>query len=64
MASSQTEVAGRHFINDNEQRDEPDRPENILGHCCTPNRLCRPAVYAFSGDPAIIVDGVLILLVN
>ena len=36
IASPQTEVAGGHSINGNEQRDKPDRPENILDHCCTP----------------------------
>jgi hypothetical protein len=63
VASPQTEVAGSHSENDDEQHDEPDRPKNVLGHCCTPNRAAL-AGYAFSRDPAIVVDGVLTLLVN
>ena len=30
-----------------EQRDQPERPENILGHCCTPNWPCCPTMYAW-----------------
>src|SRR3984957_3103918 len=37
-ASPQAEVAGGHSVNADEQRDEPERPENILGHCFLPNR--------------------------
>jgi hypothetical protein len=33
VASPQTEVAGGHSENGDEQRDEPERPENIFGHC-------------------------------
>jgi hypothetical protein len=32
-ASPQAEVAGGHSVNADEQRDEPERSENILGHC-------------------------------
>jgi hypothetical protein len=64
VASPQTEVTGEQFIGDDDQRDEPDRPDNILGHCCLPEIGMPPAVYALSRDPAIIVDGVLTLLVN
>jgi hypothetical protein len=38
VASPQTEVAGGHSENGDEQRDEPERPENILGHCFLLNR--------------------------
>jgi hypothetical protein len=38
IASPQTELASGHSINDDEQRDEPGRRENILDHCRTPNR--------------------------
>jgi hypothetical protein len=42
-ASPQAEVAGGHSVNADEQRDEPERPENILGHCFLPNRpLTKP----------------------
>jgi hypothetical protein len=37
-ASPEAEVAGGHSVNDDEQCDEPERPENILGHCFLPNR--------------------------
>jgi hypothetical protein len=37
IASPQTDVASGHSINDGEQRDEPERRENILDHCCTPS---------------------------
>jgi hypothetical protein len=37
-ASPQAEVAGGHSVNDDEQRDEPERPENILGHRFLLNR--------------------------
>ena len=37
-ASPKAEVAGGHSVNADEQRDEPERPENILGHCFLPNR--------------------------
>jgi hypothetical protein len=33
IASPETEVASGHSKNDEEQCDEPERPENILGHC-------------------------------
>ena len=38
IASPQTEVASGQSIDDDEQRDEPGRRENILDHCRTPNR--------------------------
>ena len=38
LASPQAEVAGGHSVNADEQRDEPERPENILGHCFLLNR--------------------------
>jgi hypothetical protein len=37
-ASPKAEVAGGHSENADEQRDEPERPENILGHCFLLNR--------------------------
>jgi hypothetical protein len=44
IASPQTEVASGRSINDDEQRDEPERPENILDHCRTPNRNAAASV--------------------
>jgi hypothetical protein len=42
-ASPQADVAGGHSVNADEQRDEPERPENILGHCFLLNRpLTKP----------------------
>ena len=42
-ASPKAEVAGDHFVNADEQRDKPKRPENILGHRFLLNRpLTRP----------------------
>jgi hypothetical protein len=38
VASPETEVASGHSINDDEQCDEPERPENIVDHCRTPNQ--------------------------
>ena len=38
IASPKTEVAGSHSENGDEQRDEPERPENFLGHSFLPNR--------------------------
>jgi hypothetical protein len=37
-ASPKAEVAGGHSENADEQRDEPERPENILGHRFLLNR--------------------------
>jgi hypothetical protein len=40
----QTEVASSHSINDDEQRDEPERPGNILDHCLHPERVAAGSV--------------------
>jgi hypothetical protein len=56
-ASPQTELASGQSICDDNQRDEPACPENILDHCCTPNRpsvshasAVRLAMYALSRE--------------
>jgi H+/Cl- antiporter ClcA len=38
-----------HSVNADEQRDEPERPENILDHGCTPSRHA-PAAYALGPE--------------
>jgi hypothetical protein len=38
VASPQAEVASGHSVNADEQCDEPERPDNILGHCFLLNR--------------------------
>jgi hypothetical protein len=49
-ASPQTEVAGGHSINDDQQRDEPEGRENILDHCRTRTGTLL-VVYALGCDP-------------
>jgi hypothetical protein len=38
VSSPKAEVAGGHSVNADEQCDEPERPENILGHRFLLNR--------------------------
>jgi hypothetical protein len=52
-ASPQTEVAGGHSINGDEQRDKPDRPENILGHAAPPKSVPLTA-YALGREVAAV----------
>ena len=49
IASPQTEVASGQSIDDDEQRDEPGRRENILDHCRTPNRHAAGCVRSRKG---------------
>jgi len=40
IAPPQTQAASGCSINEDEQRDEPERPESIFDHCRTPSQAC------------------------